>query len=866
MSLARSKSLLGLIFVFAQVAICFGPPGPSAALTQAADKTASDAQAADPAAASPISDKAFQLRYDLSARASELGEGKPDEHDLAKRAFEFVRNHVRFEVYRGLLRGPEITYASRAGNALDRAALLAELLENNGVETRFAFGRLPAAECERLFARIFESLPGPEDERDKSVVATPAKSEFLERVRARAAFDLDVVRGALGDKLPKEAGPTRDDTLGELAEHCWVQAKIAGKWVDLDSALADAEVGQQFCKPTSTAPAIPPAMQQTVTIRLVVESLQGKELKKEKVLEVKRPAVMLIDRQVFFTHAPDAGLEGAISSAVLGSDAWRPVLWIDGEYFVADKSVSFADVEGRRGGPPQGGLKGVFGSGGALAGERRFVAEWLEFELSIPGTASEKVARALVDRAGAAWRASKSPDAAALRPLTRDKQGLAAPRELHNIWFSAGQHNLAAYAEAVSQWDSSAVRRAAATADKAKPTEGDAPEFAEQVWPLALSNFSLVLRSDQVVVPALNDTDECRFYFDSPRIVIVTHGLAAIDKKQPPQPFIQFDLRRDRLRGIARQQGAARNLVERKIWFGILEGALEHEAAADFASSLDPKHAQVASTSGLLSDRDQSVAVFFSREEAAKQLAKRPELAARIATATDQGAVVVVPRRVLEGSGAGWWEIAAGGDTRAVWADDLNAGTGFMPRGPLGFPVEKGYRPTVNPGRRGVSPPSHAGATPQSPPPGGSGVVPRDPPPGGTARAPRPGPGGATPRDPLPGGGARSPGPGPKGPGGFGPGGGGRGGGGGGAGGGGSREAKKKKGGGNEYIAIIDVVAVGIIGTVALYGTSETFQAGVNGLITDCVQALVDGRNAVRNAANNASDRLNNPFRFPQRR
>jgi hypothetical protein len=81
--------------------------------------------------------------------------------------------------------------------------------------------------------------------------------------------------------LPKEAGPTRDEAIGELAEHCWVQAKIDGKWVDLDSALADADVGQQFCKPTSTAAAIPPALEQTVTIRLVVESLRRQDLRRK---------------------------------------------------------------------------------------------------------------------------------------------------------------------------------------------------------------------------------------------------------------------------------------------------------------------------------------------------------------------------------------------------------------------------------------------------------------------------------------------------------------------------------------------------------------------------------------------------------
>jgi hypothetical protein len=78
MSLARSTSLLGWIFAVALVAICFAPPGPGTALTQAADKKASAAQAAGPTAASPLSDIAFQLRYDVSARASALGEDKAE--------------------------------------------------------------------------------------------------------------------------------------------------------------------------------------------------------------------------------------------------------------------------------------------------------------------------------------------------------------------------------------------------------------------------------------------------------------------------------------------------------------------------------------------------------------------------------------------------------------------------------------------------------------------------------------------------------------------------------------------------------------------------------------------------------------------
>lgn len=90
------------------------------------------------------------LDYDPRLRAAELGGGVGP-------SFEYVRDKVRFEAYPGVLRGSRGTYLSRAGNAPDRAALLAGLLAAKGIECRFVTGRLGDAECEKLFERMFEA-------------------------------------------------------------------------------------------------------------------------------------------------------------------------------------------------------------------------------------------------------------------------------------------------------------------------------------------------------------------------------------------------------------------------------------------------------------------------------------------------------------------------------------------------------------------------------------------------------------------------------------------------------------------------------------------------------------------------------------
>lgn len=599
--------------------------------------------------------------FDPVERARELPAG-------IEPAFTEVRDRIRFESYPGVLRGSKGAYAARAANAADRSLLLATLLKEKKIATRFVRGRLPDDKAEVLFARIFEKPTRPADAQRPG----EGSADLVNRVAQRARRDYAVLEKTLPAKPLQGASPDHAAVIAEIRDHVWLQADAGGgKWIDLDTAFPDAKPGQAFGDAQATAATLPDEMFQRMTIRLIVERLDGGALKRETTVEIAQPVVDLIDHQLFVLHLPPSAIRGLGSSMSGAATQWTPVLWIDGT-MNHGKPIAFSAGVPTPAGKSGGVLDDALGvlspdpPAPKADASPRFVSESLEFELTLPGGAKEVTRRVLSDCASAAWRMAP-PDPAKLDPLPADVQGPLAAQAIHNIWLSAATHDLWAYANALQL-----LRTLPPPPAPNAKGGADAPDIAMQLWPLAIQNLSCLLPTDQLILPALNDDPAARFYLDSPRILVfsVTGVSTGADQYRLDS---QIDWRRDKVRGVAKDPAALASVARHKRWFGVLEGALEHEIMAGQAAALGGTF-NVVSASALLRD---GAAIAIQPNQAAgawEGLAPNRETAARIATALKGGETLLVPADVLKGGDAGWWAVSPQGDTRAVAGGDLNWG------------------------------------------------------------------------------------------------------------------------------------------------------------------------------------------------
>jgi hypothetical protein len=669
------------------------PATPSAALPVVNSGQAGDV---DPVAfarrTDALADRISRVDWDVDVRADALASG-------VEPAFAYVRDAIRYEAYPGVLRGAAGTYTGRAGNAADRALLLAHVLERKKIHTRFAIGTLDQAAQQRLWERVFDTtIPGIPHS-NPSTTSDPDSTTFSRRVRARATRDYGVVRGALGDRLPPVTAPSRDAVLAEMNPHVWIQAEVDGGWVNLDPSFPDAKPGTTNTTVERTVSELPPDLYQRVAIRLKVEQLSHGALTQTTVLDSTANAVDLIDRQIFITHVAGKPMVMAnIGAALGGYNTWTPALWVAGEStfgtsFTIDETGAPAPVTpGDTQAPGSGGLAGVID---ALSGRPEaspttttptapvFVAEWLEFELGAPGGQREVTRRVLVDRGSAAWRAKSPLSAPGLARLERADNGPTAMRALHNVWLSGGPHDLAAYTEAMQDLAYQDLDEAFPEGTTAQPrtrptgSQADDREFGESVWPIALQNFAWMVWTDHGVIPQLNDTPGLRLYTDRPRIAIFT---VAADRTGTVQ--FETDLRRDDLREVALDTVKPGVAAEKKLWFGLLQGAFEHEMLASTIAAAGGDPTTVETTSARLSDAGVMLLAATDALPSGPRL-PHPESAARLSASLSAGNLIVAPVGGVDARGM-WWEIAAGrGDTRAVGPLELHAGYG---RGP-------GYNP-----------------------------------------------------------------------------------------------------------------------------------------------------------------------------
>lgn len=150
--------------------------------------------------------------------------------------FFAVARGIRYEPYRGVLRGPVATALAQGGNAADQSLLLAELLKRKGYRVRFVQGVLHGDNLRTLLRGLYP----------------PVLPEI---------------------KAPKRFNPYRpvgDKRLEEVAAaHVWLEvAQPGGMWLPLDPSFPRAKIGEAYAEANERFEQLPEAMYQRLRVSL----------------------------------------------------------------------------------------------------------------------------------------------------------------------------------------------------------------------------------------------------------------------------------------------------------------------------------------------------------------------------------------------------------------------------------------------------------------------------------------------------------------------------------------------------------------------------------------------------------------------
>jgi hypothetical protein len=387
--------------------------------------------------------------------------------------FEWVRGQTSWVPYRGVLRGARGVLMDRLGNSLDRSLLLAELLRLAGHEARLAHATLPEASAQELLTKLRQpakegqqartptaSKPdeildrvAQEQELDKAELKSVTQEMEAERQRLvqeagqRVDDQTKVLAAALGQAAPAEGGPALAADLAALRDHWWVQCqKESEEWTDLDLLAPDAAAGKRLAEPEQTvAPdQLDAELFHSIGLRVVVEFTTGDAVQEETVLTQDLRPSELVGGKILLTHRPvnwtldPKSLTGAdaadrLKAAVLAQHEWQPVLSVGSEEHMQSSFTDTGKVgqpsEGEPAGQMGGALGGLLGGSageeqGTPAPERPLTAEWIEYEIRVPGEPAQTIRRALFDWLGPAARAAKQGLKPSVTDAMRLEQGL----------------------------------------------------------------------------------------------------------------------------------------------------------------------------------------------------------------------------------------------------------------------------------------------------------------------------------------------------------------------------------------------------------------------------------------------------------
>lgn len=559
--------------------------------------------------------------------------------------FARVATGVRYEPYRGVLRGAVGTAIARSGNSTDQAVLLAELLRRAGYRVRFARGDLDAENAGVLI---------------------------------RGMYPPRVVGPGLAEQL-RPYDPAADSELSALVrEHVWVEVFQGDGWLPLDPAFPRAVAGEAYARLRETFEEPPAAMHHRVVAVLREETGSGgvRELGRFEgtTAELGMRPISLVVRaipQVAAEEEPAGGPGGATGvlggmGASLGGGEEKPAERPRRRGASEPVGVAYRrqlDVGGTR----QAVESTVVLNGDAAGALRR---EWLEFALSGPGESTRKIERDLYLAEGAA---------SAPAGVRRYTVNIVPGRVTHAY---AGDLTTRASRMVDLKAIDGRTRRLARVSAESEEAEGAAAELARMDDDLgALSGHLMAMRfaaESDSLTRRLADGSRLAVAWSVPRILIVS-AETTMGARDRVDASVSLDLRLDEVRAypepgaparIAPLFQAARGIQESVLEGGLAAHLTRQEETANTAELM--ARARAAGVPLLVLDRDS--------RDAVAELGAPSSCSERIESALARGRDVVIPARAIRLAGAerwGWWEIdRASGDLIGVMEDGQHQAMG----------------------------------------------------------------------------------------------------------------------------------------------------------------------------------------------
>lgn len=245
----------------------------------------------------------------------------------------WVASNTALVPYHGVLRAAEGVLSDRHGNSLDRALLLAELLELAGYDARLARTTLSASELESLQSALAVAAPlapvpgvavaeaSGELQALLGAAPTPAAVACQEALQERIGEQVAALSGLL-----ETAGvePLAVDTAQALADHWWVQYYDGSDWLDLDpSGLA------VLASSTLARDELPEELLHSVALELLVETASASGRQSTRVLMHEVPAHEWLTRSVWLGFHPlnATGVDNNdLAASLSGHRSWLAVL------------------------------------------------------------------------------------------------------------------------------------------------------------------------------------------------------------------------------------------------------------------------------------------------------------------------------------------------------------------------------------------------------------------------------------------------------------------------------------------------------------------------------------------------------------